>query len=106
MDTSELLKVHHYDKRGRILKSTPYRLKISSEHPPIFEKDGVQYYESGEPVSKVEKLKVAKQDMIQVEAKFNKLKAEIEGAENEQTSTPSDFGGLSKRGQGNRTKSK
>lgn len=44
------LRVNHRDKDGAIVKSTPYRLRISRDHGAIFERDGKKYYPDGKPV--------------------------------------------------------
>lgn len=42
------LKVHHRDKKtGRVVKTTPYQMKVSKEHGTYFIRKGVEYYPDG-----------------------------------------------------------
>lgn len=66
------LKTHHRDKKtGRVMKVTPYVMKISRDHGVRYFRDEIEYYANGDRVAPAE-LSISKDAAIVQAAKSDK----------------------------------
>jgi hypothetical protein len=85
MNREELLRTHHLDpKSGRIVKVSPYRLRIR-DGVSVFEKEGNFYTANGDPVDPQTTLMAEEIKLKAMLKNLEERKAKLSGESNEQS---------------------